>query len=91
MKKLFILLCVFIVLLACNNSINNTEQLKNDKIRFEKNWKAFEKYHVGGVVNKDIDLFLELYSIQLNGVHQIGITIKYLEKRIKRSSEKLYG
>ena len=38
MKKLFILLCVFIVLLACNNSINNTEQLKNDKIRFEKNW-----------------------------------------------------
>ena len=62
MKKLFILLCVFIVLLACNNSINNPEQLKNDKIRFEKNWKAFEKYHVGGVVNKDIDLFLELYS-----------------------------
>ena len=59
MKRLFILLCVFIVLLACNNSINNPEQLKNDKIRFEKNWKAFEKHHVRGVVNKDIDLLLE--------------------------------
>ena len=35
-----------------------------------KNWKAFEKHHVGGVVNKDINLFLELYSDSLNGVLQ---------------------
>ena len=32
---------------------------------FERNWKAFEKHHVGGVINKDIDRFAALYSDSL--------------------------
>ena len=33
-----------------------------DKATFEKNYKAFEKHHIGGVVAEDLDLFLDLYS-----------------------------
>ena len=36
-----------------------------DKTTFERNWIAFEKHHVGGVVNKDLDLFSELYADSL--------------------------
>ena len=48
--------------LGCNGLTNKNDSLKNSEIQFEKNWKAFEKHHVGGVINKDINLFLELYS-----------------------------
>ena len=34
----------------------------DDNVIFERNWKAFEKHHVGGVINKDINRFAALYS-----------------------------
>ena len=35
---------------------------EEDKATFERNYKAFEKHHLGGIINNDMDLFLELYS-----------------------------
>ena len=60
MKYYFLLLPLLAMTLGCNGLTNKNDSLKNDEIQFEKNWKAFEKHHVGGVVNKDINLFLEL-------------------------------
>ena len=59
----YLLAAVFF--LSCNESKINTNKSKEDKIRFENNWKSFEKHHVGGVESKNIDLFSELYSDSL--------------------------
>ena len=62
MKYYFLLLPLLVMTLGCNGLTNKNDSLKKGEIQFEKNWKAFEKHHVGGVVNKNINLFLELYS-----------------------------
>jgi len=62
MKFSLFYLLVSLFLLSCDLSTIKPEESKNDKIRFEKNWKAFEKHHVGGVELKDLELFSELYS-----------------------------
>lgn len=62
MKKLSTLCFALLVLAACKNTVSESETTNEDQIKFENNWKAFEKYHVGGIENKDLDLFLELYA-----------------------------
>ena len=36
-----------------------------DKAKFEKNYKSFEKHHVGGIVSEDLDLYLDLFADSL--------------------------
>ena len=62
MRNYLFYLSVSIFLVSCNQPEIKKEESNNEKIRFEKNWKSFEKYHVGGVESKSIDLFSELYS-----------------------------
>ena len=50
-----------IVFLACSGPTGIVIS-EEDKATFEKNYKAFEKHHIGGIVSGDLDLFLELYS-----------------------------
>ena len=59
MKYYFLLLPLLVMTLGCNGLTNKNDSLKKGEIQFEKNWKAFEKHHVGGVVNKNINLFLK--------------------------------
>ena len=60
MKNFFIIL-ISTLIFSCGGpqGIVVTEE---DKATFERNYKAFEKHHLGGIINNDIDLFLELYS-----------------------------
>ena len=53
---------VSVLLTACNTQNSDKKISDDDKATFERNWKAFEKHHVGGVISKDIDLFMALYS-----------------------------
>ena len=62
MKKLSALYVVLLIFVACNNTVSESETTNEDQIKFENNWKAFEKHHVRGIENKDLDLFLELYA-----------------------------
>ena len=62
MRNYFFYLTISIFLVRCNQPEIKKEESNNEKIRFEKNWKSFEKHHVGGVESKSIDLFSELYS-----------------------------
>ena len=50
------------MLLACSAAQAQTANTDDDNLIFERNWKAFEEHHVGGVIDKDIDKFTALYS-----------------------------
>jgi len=62
MNKIFTLCFALVIFSGCKNTLTEPEKMNDDQIRFEKNWKSFEKHHVGGVENKDLNLFLELYA-----------------------------
>ena len=62
---LFFIVFTIISLVSCAESVKSSMVSDTDKTTFERNWKAFEKHHVGGVVNKDLDLFSELYADSL--------------------------
>ena len=68
MKYYFPLLPLLAMTLGCNGLTNKNDSLKNSEIQFEKNWKAFEKHHVGGVVNKDTFTVIRVKSYSLIGV-----------------------
>ncbi len=57
----FIIILISALTFSCSGpqGIVVTEE---DKATFERNYKAFEKHHLGGIINNDMDLFLELYS-----------------------------
>ena len=59
--KNYIILLISAFLFSCGGpqGIIISEE---DKATFERNYKAFEKHHLGGIINNDMDLFLELYS-----------------------------
>ena len=53
-------LCVLFI--ACNTHNSDKTISENDKTIFKRNWQAFEKHHVGGVISKDIAQYMALYS-----------------------------
>lgn len=57
----YLLLILSVVVFACGGP-SGIVISDEDKATFERNYKAFEKHHIGGVVAEDLDLFLDLYS-----------------------------
>ena len=60
----YILFILSVIALACGGP-KGIIISDADKATFEKNYKAFEKYHIGGIVSGDLDLFLDLYADSL--------------------------
>ena len=56
----YLVLCV--LLIACNTHNTDKTNSENDESIFKRNWQAYEKHHVGGIINKDINQFMALYS-----------------------------
>ena len=55
-------LLVPVLLIAYCSAFAEERISEQDKLIFERNWKAFEEYHVGGVISKDIEKFTDLYA-----------------------------
>ena len=62
MKNRILAIFIILIIFSCENENNSSAVTEDDRKIFENNWKAFEKHHVGGIVNEDLDRFLELYS-----------------------------
>ena len=50
------------LLLAFSTALAEGPVSETPKFTFERNWKAFEEHHVGGVIDKDIAKFSSLYA-----------------------------
>ena len=85
----YILFILSVVALACGGP-KGIIISDDDKATFEKNYKAFEKYHIGGIVSGDLDLFLDLYADSLkwsgpnvyDGVGQMSMMVHTRQKMI---------
>ncbi|MBN98039.1 MAG: hypothetical protein CME16_02145 [Gemmatimonadetes bacterium] len=58
----FSYILISLLFIACNTQNSDRPITDDDNAIFERNWKAFEQHHVGGVISKDIDHFMALYS-----------------------------
>ena len=87
--KNYIILLISAFLFSCGGpqGIIISEE---DKATFERNYKAFEKHHLGGIINNDMDLFLELYSdtLKWSGPNNYGDT--YQTKADLAAAAELY-